>query len=79
MIHHFFLKGVNKKKSEIGPNKDLKQISEWAYQWKTLFNPDRTKQATEVGFSHKRDNVPYEPLIITKHNLNLLKNIWNLS
>ena len=27
-----------------------------------LFNPDPTKQATEVCFSHKRDNVLHEPL-----------------
>ena len=27
-----------------------------------LFNPDPTKQATEVCFSHKRDIVPHEPL-----------------
>ena len=27
-----------------------------------LFNPDPTKQATEVCFSHKRDNVTHEPL-----------------
>ena len=56
------MKKINTKKSEIEPNKDLKQISQWAYQWKTLFNPDRTKQATEVGFSHKRYNVPHKPL-----------------
>ena len=40
----------------------MKQISEWAYQWKTLFNTDLIKQAAEAGFSHKRDNVPHEPL-----------------
>ena len=47
-----FSKAINKKKSEIEPNKDLKLISQWAYQWKMLFNPDPTKQATEVCFSH---------------------------
>ena len=34
-----FLKAINKKKPEIEPNKDLKLINQWAYQWKTLFNP----------------------------------------
>ena len=29
-----FSKTINKKKSEIEPNKDLKLISQWAYQWK---------------------------------------------
>ena len=27
-----------------------------------LFNPDPTKHTSEVCFSHKRDNVPHEPL-----------------
>ena len=52
-----FSKTINKKKSEIEHNKDLKLISQWAYQWKMLFNLEPTKQATEVCFSHKRDNV----------------------
>ena len=34
-------------------NEDLKKISEWAFNWKMLFNPDITKQAQEVIFSHK--------------------------
>ena len=35
-------------------NHDLNIISEWAHQWKMEFNPDPTKQATEVTFSCKR-------------------------
>ena len=35
-------------------NHDLGVISKWAYQWKMEFNPDPTKQATEVLFSCKR-------------------------
>ena len=35
-------------------NSDLKKIKAWAYQWKLEFNPDPTKQATEVLFSHKK-------------------------
>ena len=38
-----FSKAINKKKSEIKPNKDSKLVSQWAYQWKMLFNPDPTK------------------------------------
>ena len=33
--------------------KDLQTITIWAYQWKMVFNPDITKQATEVIFSCK--------------------------
>ena len=32
---------------------DLSIISNWAYQWKMYFNPDRSKQAQEVIFSRK--------------------------
>ena len=31
-------------------NRDLKVISQWAYQWKMNFNPDHNKQATELLF-----------------------------
>ena len=77
----FFSKAIDKKKSETEPNKDLKMIIQWAYQWKMLFNPDLSKQATELCFSHKRDNVPHEPLTYNnnKYNLHLLKDIWGLS
>ena len=34
-------------------NSDLSKISEWALQWKMSFNPDLTKQAQEIIFSHK--------------------------
>ena len=32
---------------------DLLKISQLAYQWKMIFNPDVSKQAQEVVFSHK--------------------------
>ena len=35
-------------------NHDLDMICQWAYQWKMEFNPDPTKQATEVLFSCKK-------------------------
>ena len=33
----------------------------WTCQWKVLFNPEPTKQAIEVRFSHKRNNVSQQP------------------
>ena len=42
---------------------DLLTISKWAYQWKMQFNPDISKQAIEVIFSHKV-NRPDHPLLI---------------
>ena len=36
------------KKDQLSQNNsDLKKISEWAHQWKMLFNPDPRKQASE--------------------------------
>ena len=37
-----------------GLNHDLDVICQWAYQWKMEFNPDPSKQATEVLFSCKK-------------------------
>ena len=34
-------------------NSDLSKINEWALQWKMNFNPDPTKQAQQIIFSHK--------------------------
>ena len=35
-------------------NHDLDIICQWTYQWKMEFNPDPSKQATEVLFSCKK-------------------------
>ena len=43
-------------------NHDLNLISNWAYQWKMSFNPEPTKQAIEVIFSHKRTNCNHPPI-----------------
>ena len=40
--------------------RDLGSITDWAYQWKMVFNPDITKQAIEVIFSCK-DKKPEHP------------------
>ena len=42
---------------------DLEVIHQWAHQWKLEFNPDPTKQATEVLFSCKKSN-PQHPQIM---------------
>ena len=43
-------------------NHDLNIISLWAYQWKMVFNPDPTKQATEVLFSSKKNEIDHPEL-----------------
>ena len=44
-------------------NHDLNIIQLWAHQWKMEFNPDPTKQASEVLFSCKKSN-PNHPQLI---------------
>ena len=44
-------------------NHDLDVIHQWANQWKLEFNPDPTKQATEILFSCKTSS-PYHPKIM---------------
>ena len=44
-------------------NHDLDLTCQWAHQWKMEFNPDPSKQATEVLFSCKR-NRPNHPQLI---------------
>ena len=41
---------------------DLEKITKWANTWKMQFNPDPTKPATEVIFSHKI-NKPFHPTL----------------
>ena len=43
-------------------NNDLSLISEWAFNWKMLFNPDPTKPAQEVLFSRKKKTL-YHPTL----------------
>ena len=43
-------------------NQDLKTIQKWAHQWKLQFNPDPTKQATELLFSCKNKSPNHPPL-----------------
>ena len=48
-------------------NNDLDIIYQWAHQWKMEFNPDPTKQATEVLFSCKKVS-PNHPQLIFNGN-----------
>ena len=34
-------------------DKDLKKNSEWAYEWKMIFNPDLSKQHKKLYFPEK--------------------------
>ena len=43
-------------------NEDLVKITHWAYQWKTSFNPDITKQVQEIIFSRKKNNTSHPSL-----------------
>ena len=43
-------------------NHDLDLIHQWAHQWKLEFNPDPTKQATEVLFSCKKSKPSHPQL-----------------
>ena len=43
-------------------NQELCTIKNWTYQWKMEFNPDPSKQATEVIFPHKINKVNYPTL-----------------
>ena len=44
-------------------NQDLISINNWAHQWKMAFNPDPTKQATEILFSRKKKSIKHPDLI----------------
>ena len=47
-------------------NRDLSIISNWAYQQKMQFNPDKNKQAVQVVFSCKKCKPSHPPLIINQ-------------
>ena len=44
-------------------NDDLEKISNWTYQWKMSFNPDKSKQAREIIFSRKTQKLIHPPAI----------------
>ena len=48
---------------------DLDLITEWAYQWKMSFNPDLTKPAEEILFSHKKNRSYHPPLFFNNNEV----------
>ena len=54
-------------KSEL--NNAFQAISNWASQWKMKFNPDPSRQAPEVYFSEKANNVCSLPVIFNNTNV----------
>ena len=44
------------------------KISDWAFQWRMIFNPDSKKQVQEVIFSKKINKIDHPPLYF-KENL----------
>ena len=51
-----FSKVKDKNCSTVELNNYLKTISNWAIEWKMLFNPDPNKQAVEILFSKKDES-----------------------
>ena len=47
-------------------NHDLDIIQQWAYQWKMEFNPNPTRQATEVSFSCRKTSPNHPQLIFNR-------------
>ena len=43
-------------------NSDLIKISDWAFQWKMILNPDPKKQTQEVIFSRKINKTDHPPI-----------------
>ena len=58
---------VNTSAKEL--NDDLKEVNKWAFQWKTSFNPDPSKQAQEVIFSRKSKRSINPPLVLNNSNV----------
>ena len=54
------VQNINSTANDLKSN--LMKISYCAFQWKMRFNPDPRKQAQEVIFSRKINNIDYPPL-----------------
>ena len=52
-------------------NRDLKIISDWAYQWKMQFNSDKNKQAIKVIFSQKRTKPVHPPIFLNESEVKI--------
>ena len=69
---------MDTRNSQNALNSDLESISNWAYQLKLQFNSDLKKQANDVIFSRKSNNIRiHQSHSITILSLNLLiRNTW---
>ena len=56
---HFFQQSLVTAISSSNLNEDLLNVTQWAYQWKMSFNPDVTKQAQEINFSRKKNDISH--------------------
>ena len=50
-------------------NDDLSKISQWAYKWKILFNPDASKLAQKIVFYSKKRKINHSDTYF--HNMPL--------
>ena len=61
----------NPTQSAADLNHDLDLIQKWAFQWKMQFNPDPSKQATEMIFSCKQKKTQHPPLFFNGSEVSL--------
>ena len=52
-------------------NRDLKVISDLAYQWKMQFNPEKNEQAIQVIFSRKRTKPVHSPIFLNESEVKI--------
>ena len=57
--------------SAVTLSQDLNGTTNWAFQWKMIFNPDLSKQAQEVIFSRKIKKLLHPTLLF--NNISLSK------
>ena len=50
-------------------NDDLKNINQWAFQWKKSCNPDLSKQSQEVIFSRKIKKMSHPSLVFNNNKV----------
>ena len=60
---------------------DLQTVTNWAYQWKMVFNPDLTKQAVGVIFSvkTKKLSILISYLMVYRSPVKIILSIWGSS
>ena len=60
---------------------DLQRVTNWAYQWKMVFNHDLTEQAVEVIFSvkAKKLSILILYLMVYRSPVKIMQSIWGSS